>query len=140
MKKILFLIPVLLLSECNTTPVKITKDAELLRIDSIRQVENARVMDSVRAIEKKEHERWLLTKAGRISKIHPEWDKEACERISRGEIWIGMHIQMVRYMYGAPDKINVSDYGSGKQYQYCWHDLEPGFFYTDDDYIVNSYN
>lgn len=140
MKKILILMPVLIFSACNPTPVKITKDAELLRLDSIKQVENARLMDSARAIEKKEHERWLLTKAGKISKRHPAWSEEDCERVSRGEIWIGMHIQMVRYTYGEPDKVNVSNYGRGNEYQYVWHDWEPGYFYTKENLIVTSYN
>ena len=84
--------------------------------------------------------KWEKSKAGKIFKENPYWTREDCEKLANGEIWIGMEMQMVRYIYGAPDDINVSNYGNGNQYQYCWHNRNPGCFYTDEDRIVKSYN
>lgn len=120
------------LPEINTA----NHDSIIRRRDSINQV----ISDSVAAIEKQRKEKWKLTKAGKIGARHPWWTESDCERISRGEIWIGMHIAMVAEIYGQPDDINVSNYGSGNQYQYVWHEWEPGYFYTKEDRIVKSYN
>ena len=37
---------------------------------------------------------------------HPNWDRGACERAVRGEIWIGMTDEMIRASIGEPSNID----------------------------------
>jgi hypothetical protein len=84
---------------------------------------------------------WEASKAGQIYKAHPEWSKEDCERVANGKIWIGMTYTMLVYEMGRPDTKNLSNYGSGSEWQYCWHGWDPSCFYdTDDDGIIEAYN
>jgi len=121
----------------------------LFSIDSIKK---AKIADSISfviakenrikdSINKKESENaFKLTPAGQIWTQHPEWSKEDCEHVAKREIWIGMDIYMVIYYRGLPDHKNVSNYGSGNDYQYCWYDYNPSCFYCKSDNIVYSYN
>jgi hypothetical protein len=90
--------------------------------------------------EDKELNEWYETEAGKISKQFPLWSRKDCERVAKKELWIGMEIDMVKVIYGSPQKVNISDYGRGKEYQYCWHNHSPSFFYTKEDGKVYSYN
>ena len=37
---------------------------------------------------------------------HSDWDRETCERIVRGEIWVGMTDEMIRASIGEPNNID----------------------------------
>ena len=90
---------------------------------------------------KAEQEAWEQSKAGQICKAHPEWDKESCEKLANNKIWIGMTYDMLVYRRGKPDSKNVSNYGWGNEYQYCWWDWTPSCFYDKNgDGIIDSYN
>ena len=111
---------------------KLSKDKTIINYDSLRQND---IKDSI------EFSKWeKTTKAGKIHLKHPDWSKEDCELISKKRLWIGMDIKMVYYMRGAANKRNVSNYGNGSEYQYCWDDYNPSYFYCGEDGIVIAYN
>lgn len=83
---------------------------------------------------------WKKTKAGKLQIKHPNWSKEDCEKIVHNKIWIGMSIDMLRYMNGKPNSSNPSNYGNGIEWQWCWDDITPSCFYGGDDGIITSYN
>jgi len=109
-------------------------------IDSVAIRHRQYLQDSINLITQKENAKWLKTKAGKLQTKHPTWSRSDCEGVAHKNLWIGMHIDMVYEIYGLPDDINTSNYGRGNEYQFCWHDWDPGFFYTKSDYIVRSYN
>jgi hypothetical protein len=136
MKSIIFVSVLVVLAACSNP-----KTAEVISVaDSAAILHRQHLIDSANLVIQKEHEKWLKTKAGKISIQHPAWNRGDCDRIANDEIWIGMHIDMVYVIYGRPDKINTSNYGSGNQYQYCWPDNDPSYFYTKQDGIVKSFN
>lgn len=96
--------------------------------------------DSINKVNAIKEKIWNRSKAGKLQKKHPDWSKEECDKVADNEIWIGMDIHMVIAERGSPEHINVSNYGSGKRYQYCWSDYNTGYFYCEDDGIVTSYN
>lgn len=80
-------------------------------------------------------------KAARIKIRHPEWSWEDCKDIANHKIWIGMEIDMLIFMRGRNFHKNVSNYGDGNHYQYCWIDYSPSCFYDNDgDGKIESYN
>jgi hypothetical protein len=107
-----------------------------LKNDSIEKVKKEN-LELKRIAELKEYHK---TPAGKILKKHPSWTKEDCERLANKEIWIGMSIKMVSFLRGLPDSKNVSNYGKGNEYQYCWTNYEISCFYTREDQIVYAYN
>lgn len=91
--------------------------------------------------EKAEQAAWEKTPAGKICKKHPEWEREECRRVANKNIWIGMRYDMLVYMMGEPDSSNLSNYGRGDRYQYCWDGRKPRCYYDDnDDGLIDSYN
>ena len=107
-----------------------------------RIAEKKRNEAAAKAAEAKaEQEAWERSKAGQICKAHLEWDKESCEKLANNKIWIGMTYDMLVYRRGKPDSKNVSNYGWGSEYQYCWWDWTPSCFYDNDgDGIIDAYN
>lgn len=84
---------------------------------------------------------WLASKAGRICAQHTEWTRDECQGLADNKIWIGMSYEMLITEFGEPDSTNVSNYGYGQRYQYCWHYKTSTCFYDDnDDGIIDSYN
>lgn len=80
-------------------------------------------------------------KAGKIKTRHPEWSWDDCRNVADRKIWIGMDIEMVIYMNGRDFSRNVSNYGKGNSYQYCWWDSTPSCFYDEEgDGKIDSYN
>lgn len=80
-------------------------------------------------------------KAGKIKVRHPEWSWEDCRNVAESKIWIGMEVDMLIYMNGRDFSRNVSNYGNGNSYQYCWMDSTPSCFYDKDgDGKIDSYN
>jgi len=92
------------------------------------------------AKKEREEATWKASKAGKICTQNPTWTREECGRIADGEIWVGMHYNMLKYLRGLPDSVNESNYGYGTSYQVCWHDYRASCFYFDDDGIIDSYN
>jgi uncharacterized membrane protein YeiB len=85
--------------------------------------------------------------AGRICKAHPTWQHDECGELANNKLWItnaahlGMTYEMLVYLRGEADNTNVSDYGNGKTYQYCWDGYTPSCFYDrDGDGRMDSYN
>lgn len=84
---------------------------------------------------------YYQTRAGRLCKAHPEWTKDECQNIADGKIWIGMSRSMLFAELGQPDSTNVSNYGGGNRYQYCWSGSGTTCFYdNDNDGIIDAYN
>ena len=79
-------------------------------------------------------------KAYAIYLKHPDWGTSACEKLAQRLIWIGMSLDMVKYLRGLPDHVNVSNYGNGKEYQWCWTGYTPSCFYGKADCIITAYN
>jgi hypothetical protein len=107
-----------------------------LKTDSIEKLKKEK-LELQNLAEIKEYHK---TPAGKIHKKHPTWSRRDCERLLNKEIWIGMSIKMVVYLRGLPDSKNISNYGKGNKYQYCWFDYDIGCFYTYEDQIVFAYN
>ncbi len=82
----------------------------------------------------------------RMAKIQKVADKLDCsisdaERLLDHEVWIGMTYEMVLYMRGQPDAVNLANYGNGDQYQACWEGHTPFcFYFRASDHIVYAYN
>lgn len=123
------------------TPEQIAKadsiSKALMQLDSIAKVREDSIQEAEELKEQKEFEK---TKAGKIWKKHPEWSKEDCKALAENKIWIGMEISMVKYLNGTPNSKNVSNYGNGNEYQYCWYNNTPSCYYCGEDGIVTSYN
>jgi hypothetical protein len=104
--------------------------------------EKAKQEQAVReAAEKAAIAEYEKTPAGKACKAHPEWTKDECESLMSGKIWIGMTYSMLTYKRGAPDHKNLSNYGRGSRYQYCWMDYTPSCYYDDNnDGVIDAYN
>lgn len=120
--------------KCNKEVLPPEPTIAYLKEDSIK----AALREKQNAIEEK---KFLKTKAGKIYKKHPEWTKQECIDVAKGNIWIGMKYSMLVYMWGKPDRANPSNYGNGNRWQWCWDGYNPGCFYdNNDDGIIDSYN
>ena len=40
---------------------------------------------------------------------HPDWDRRTCEGIVRGDLWVGMTVEMIRASLGEPRRIERPD-------------------------------
>jgi hypothetical protein len=108
--------------------------------DSLYQInlkENESAKQELERIRLKEY---YKTPAGKINKKYPKWTAKDCQRLVNKEIWIGMEYEMLVYRRGKPNTINVSNYGKGDEYQWCWDDFEPSCFYGGSDGIITAYN
>ena len=71
----------------------------------------------------------------------PYWSEDDCRKLKEGQIWIGMSLDMVMYLYQSrPLRDNVSDYGNGRQHQWLFGYGNSKYFYGGDDWIVTAYN
>jgi len=80
--------------------------------------------------------------AGQICLNHPTWKRNDCTNLANRKVWIGMKYDMLVYELGSPDHVNVSNYGYGSQYQYCYDGGgSPSCFYDENaDGIIEAYN
>lgn len=134
-----------ILTNKELTVFRKMSDEEIAEITKKRQVEEAEfaaIDEKRKKLLEAEERQWFSSKAGKIFKSHPNWSKEDCEKLANRQIWIGMHINMVKYLYGgSPDSANPSNYGNGNQWQWCWYEHSPSCFYDEnDDGLVDSYN
>jgi len=118
------------------TVTRIFTDEEKKKIED----EKIKVKQERELRAKAELEAYYKTPGGKICKNHPNWEREDCEKIADGKIWIGMDLDMLKYKRGLPNDVNPSDYGSGIRYQWCWDDYTPSCFYGGADGIITSYN
>ena len=102
--------------------------------------DSARIRAEKEAAELAEQRAWERSRAGQICKSHSEWSREDCEDLANNKIWIGMDIDMVKATRGNPNSVNVSNYGNGNEYQWCWWYYAPSCFYGEANGIVTSYN
>ena len=52
-----------------------------------------------------------------------------------------MRYDMLVYISGKPNHVNVSNYGSGNRYQYCWSYFTPSCFYDNNaGGVLDAYN
>lgn len=124
-----------------TNNVEETTDTTSVMMEYARQKQDEQKAEAdTKAAEMAAQKLWDNSKAGKIKKKHPNWSEYDCERIAENEIWIGMTIDMLKYERGKPNSSNPSDYGQGREWQWCWHDQEPSCFYGEDDGIITSYN
>jgi hypothetical protein len=82
---------------------------------------------------------FMKTKAGAIKKLHPEWSKEDCQKLADNYLWKGMHIEMVKYVRGNPDDVNVYRDGFSNEYEYVWKKEGVSRFYAKKDGIVADF-
>lgn len=84
---------------------------------------------------------WNKSPAGKLCAKHPSWKEEDCKSLVEGLVWIGMSYDMLVYKRGNPNSTNVSNYGGGNRYQYCWPERTPSCFYDDNnDKLMDSFN
>ena len=105
-------------------------------IDSLAKIRELNTIQNNELAEKK----WSNSKAAKIQKQFPNWSREECEKIANNEIWIGMKLEMIKYLRGNPNSADVSNYGYGEQWQWCWDDYKPSCFYGGNDGIITAYN
>ena len=108
--------------------------------DSLRLEYKNKSIENNKDISKKVIELWKKSKAGKIQLKHPNWTKEDCIKISKNEIWIGMTLEMLKYLRGNPNSANPSNYGNGVRWQWCWDNYSPSCFYGNSNGIITSYN
>lgn len=109
-------------------------------IDSVKSISDDIFKRESDSLKKLEEENFYKSRAGNIHKLHPEWSKNDCERLSQNYIWVGMDIEMVIYLRGKPNKINISNYGDGNRYQYIWRNYDIQYFHCGSNNIVTSYD
>jgi len=84
---------------------------------------------------------WNKSKAGILCGKHALWKPTECEALINNKIWVGMSYEMLVYLYGKPNSVNPSNYGSGNRYQYCWDNYKPSCFYdNNEDGIIDAWN
>ena len=104
------------------------------------QREQDRIQAKAEAELKAEQAAWESSRAGRLCKTHPDWLKSECQRVADNKYWIGMTLDMLKAERGTPNSANPSNYGRGREWQWCWHRYTPSCFYGGEDGIVDSYN
>lgn len=109
-------------------------------VDSIVNLGRERDVKASVIAEAEDLKKWNESKAGKIHKKHPEWSKKICISLAKREIWIGMTLNMLKYQRGLPNNSNLSNYGKGNKWQWCWSDYTPSCFYGGEDGVVTSYN
>ena len=93
------------------------------------------------AKQKAEQEAFEKSPAGKLCRKHSTWEKDDCIRVADDKIWIGMSLDMLIEENGQPTTKNLSNYGSGSRYQYCWRGISPNCYYdNNDDGIIDAYN
>jgi hypothetical protein len=99
------------------------------------------IQAKVAAAQAKADAEWKASKAGQICQKHPTWDKDSCDGLAKGKMWIGMTYEMLAYIRGQADRKNVSNYGRGDRYQWCWDNYTPSCVYdNNNDGSIDSYN
>ena len=117
---------------------KLLQKREEIKIETGNSEARIQIRKAEEEAERKRN--WKNSKYGKLQKKHPSWSNDECINVINKKIWIGMSLEMLKYMRGQPDSANPSNYGSGTQWQWCWDDYTPSCFYGEDDGIITSYN
>jgi len=97
--------------------------------------------DSIQSAQKRmEDSLFAMLPAKKIQIKHPDWSNDDCRKLQEKQIWIGMDIEMVKFLCGNKFKVNVSNAGYGNDYQYHWDGKTVENFYCKSDGIVYAYN
>lgn len=108
-----------------------------------REQERAEQREIEVAKARKENQEYLATQEGkRCGLVLQTPSKTTCTQHKNRGTDIGGSIVAVIMKRGIHERRNVSNYGSGKRYQYCWnYNYSPNCYYTDEDQItIQSYN
>lgn len=116
--------------------VKLTEQKVKKTNDSVTKIKTESLVKNIET----ELKEWSKTKAGKIQAKYPNWTKEECEKLAQHKIWLGMSLDMLKFLRGNPNQANPSNYGNGVNWQWCWDNYTPSCFYGSDDGIVTSYN
>lgn len=127
-------------SNQNLVINRIFTEEEKQQIEAEKSKKEKERLDKI-AQEEAEREAYYKTPAGKICKEHFDWNRVECERLANREVWIGMSLDMLKYLRGLPNVANPSNYGYGTQWQWCWTKYTPSCFYDyDGDLKIDSYN
>jgi hypothetical protein len=108
--------------------------------DQLNQKHLAELNRAKAILFEKNNVAFMKTKAGAIKKMHPEWSKEDCQKLADNYLWKGMHIEMVKYVRGNPDDVNVYRDGFSNEYEYVWRKEGVSRFHTKKDGIVSDFD
>jgi hypothetical protein len=78
---------------------------------------------------------FVNSKAGKIWKKHPDWNRDVCETVAKGKIRIGMTSDQVRASWGKPGQINETLVADHKHEQ--WVYFESSYVYFDDGVMTS---
>jgi hypothetical protein len=108
--------------------------------DQLNQKYQAEVNHKKTLLFEQNNVAFMKTKAGVIKKLHPEWSKEDCQKLANNYLWKGMHIEMVKYVRGNPDDVNVYRNVLSNEYEYVWKKEGVSRFHTKKDGIVSDFD
>ena len=76
--------------------------------------------------------------AEEICAAHPAWSATECQRISEGNIWLGMEAEQLQVSWGRPTDINrtVTRYGTHEQWVYRY-DTKTQYVYLEDGSVTS---
>ncbi|GEM_PF-1169516 len=126
-------------NEYKKTEQGVTISRELTAQEQAETAKREREAEAWRREAEANERAWAASKAGQICARHPNWSRDTCTRLARGDYWIGMTYSMLIESRGRPNYVNVSNYGRGDKYQYCWNDKRPMCFYEEDG-VITGYN
>lgn len=129
----------------DLTPVCTTVKTEVLKVEQKEQEERAKKEAAKAAKAKAREEAELKASMGprawKLHQKHPEWDIDDCRNVAKSKYWIGMSTEMMVASLGRPNSAKPSNYGHGRQWQYCYTDGWFQCFYDqNDDGIIDLYN
>ena len=124
----------------SVNSVNEVKTSEMLKAEQDAQAIADEEQARANAEQAKADAEWGASKAGQICKAHPGWDRTSCENLANRKMWIGMTYEMLEYGRGPADTKNVSNYGQGDEYQWCWDGYTPSCVYGGSDGVITSYN
>ncbi|PHM16443.1 MAG: hypothetical protein CJD30_11535 [Sulfuricurvum sp. PD_MW2] len=133
------------LGDKDLTPLCTTVKTEITKIEQKEQAERVKkeAAEAAKAKAKAEAElkKSMGEKAWKFHNKHPSWSTDECKGVAKHQYWIGMTTEMMVASLGRPNTAKPSNYGSGRQWQYCYTDGWFQCFYdSNDDGIIDSYN
>jgi hypothetical protein len=130
-----------------------TGEINILKVNQLGEIVTQKIFDTIDLINQPtlsyytfsnvEGDRWLKCSYTNRSCKNNRWPENICNKLYRGEYWIGMTYEMLKASKGGePDSANRSNYGRYESVQWCWMDsFSPHCFYDDnEDGKIDSYN
>jgi hypothetical protein len=75
-------------------------------------------------------------RASQLLQSHPDWSKDDCIRIAKGDIWIGMRKDQLQLSRGTPHSVDKSYNGNILNEQWAYGKLGP-FVYLENGIVVS---